>query len=106
MASMRLAIGFTALALTGCGSSLQTDTDFDREASFTDLKTYDWVSEGDKRAAPNRQTERRIVAAVERELGAKGYRKDSSNSDFLVGFVVVVVDEVVQQTMVTDSVIG
>jgi len=106
MTSMKLAIGFTALALTGCGSSLKTDTEFDREASFTNLKTYDWVSESDKRTAPNRQSERRIVAAVERELGAKGYQKDTSDPDFRVGFVVVVVDEVVQQTVVTDSVIG
>ena len=106
MGSMRLAIGFTALALAGCGSPLKIDTEFDREASFADLKTYDWVSEGNKRTAPNRQSERRIVAAVERELRAKGYQKDSSDPDFRVGFVVVVVDEVVQQTMVTDSVLG
>jgi hypothetical protein len=106
MASIKLAIGFTALALTGCGSSLKIDTEFDREASFTNLRTYDWVSEGDKRSAPNPQSERRIVAAVERELEAKGYQKDSSDPDFLVGFVVVVVDEVVQQTAVTDSVLG
>ncbi len=50
--------------------------------------------------------QRTIISAVERELAAKGYTRDSSDPDFLVGFVVVVVDQVVQQTMVTDSVIG
>jgi hypothetical protein len=106
MASMRLTIGLVALTLTGCGSSLKTDTDFDREASFTNLRTYDWVAEGDKRLAPNRQTERQIVSVVESELATKGYLKDSNSPDFLVGFLVVVVDEVVEQTVVTDSVIG
>ncbi|KPK61833.1 MAG: hypothetical protein AMS21_08825 [Gemmatimonas sp. SG8_38_2] len=103
---MKLAMGFAALTLAGCGSPLKTDTDFDREASFTNLRTYDWVSDGEKRSAPNPQTERQIVSVVESELAAKGYQKDSDNPDFLVGFMVIVVDEVVEQTMVTDSVIG
>ena len=108
MSCKRLTIGFATLALTlsGCGSPLKTETDFDPEASFTDLRTYGWVSEEDKRSAPNAQTERHIVRSVEAELASKGYRRDSARPDFLVGFIVVRVDEVVQQTMVTDSVLG
>jgi hypothetical protein len=106
MRSIRLAAGFVALAVVGCGSSLKTDTDFDRETSFANLHTYDWVSEEKKRSAPNPETERQITRAVESELAARGFQMGSNDPDFRVGFVVLVTDEVTDQTMVTDSVLG
>jgi len=108
MKSGRAALTLVALAVAGCGSSMKVETDFDREASFTDLKTYDWAPPelAGQRGAANPQSERRIIAAVERELGEKGYRKDSDAPDFLVGFVVVTEEKIDQQTVLADSVVG
>ncbi|KPK55344.1 MAG: hypothetical protein AMS21_13715 [Gemmatimonas sp. SG8_38_2] len=108
MKSGSVAITLVALAMAGCGSSMKVETDFDRAATFTDLETYDWAPPelAGQQGAANPQSERRIIAAVERELGERGYRKDSDAPDFLVGFVVVREEKIDQQTVLADSVLG
>lgn len=99
-----------ALALglaVACGSSMKVATDFDRTADFSALGTYTLIRPpaGERRAV-RPASERRIIAALTRELEAKGYRADASDPDFRVGFAVVVEDEVDAQTMYTDQTLG
>lgn len=79
-------------ALSGC-STMEIATDFDPQASFAGLKTYDWMpvpeetTEDLAAVSRNSLLEQRVFRAVERELGAKGYVRDSSGkADFLVGY--------------------
>lgn len=78
-------------ALTGC-STMEINTDFDPSANFSDLKTYAWIDEprkptGDPRIDDNPFLEGRVHAAVERELGAKGFVLDESGTpDFLIAY--------------------
>jgi hypothetical protein len=109
---MTLRLGRLLLVLTlgltaGCGSSMKVATDFDRAADFTDLSTYTLIRpEPGERRAVRPASERRIIAAVTRELEAKGYRDVSSDPDFWIGFNVVVADEIDEQTMYTDQKLG
>lgn len=86
---MGLAMLLTTIA--GC-STMEINTDFDPRANFADLKTYDWLDEprkptGDPRIDDNPILEGRIQAAVDRELAAKGFvRQDSDTPDFLVAY--------------------
>jgi hypothetical protein len=109
-AVLRLCLVPVSAALLGCGSSMQVSTEFDPEANFAELGSYAWEvpsAEGERaRMAPNRESERRIIEAVERELGRKGCRKVSSDPDFLVAFVVVVEDSVDARTVITDYKLG
>ncbi len=66
--------------------------DYDRAASYGSYKTFDWY-EASKRAkaqargSDNPIMDRRVRAAVERELAAKGYRMETQGeTDFLVTY--------------------
>jgi hypothetical protein len=68
--------------VAGC-STVTITYDYDPDADFTGLKTFDWLpvdaeSQFDDLAA------RRIKAAVNRELAAKGYEIVSEKPDFLL----------------------
>ena len=75
------------IALAGC-SSLRTASDFDKNADFNRYKTYNFYDKGIARVKLNNLDKRRLVAAVEAELNAKGFTK-SERPDMLVNLVVV-----------------
>jgi hypothetical protein len=82
--------GLSALLQVGC-STMQVETDHDPDFDFTPLKTYAWMSGSDKTAddpkEPRSLVGDRIRAAIEKDLGAKGYRRvESQMADFLVAF--------------------
>ena len=84
---------FAVLALAGC-ATLQVRTDYDPEASFTQLSTYDWVDrEADASGDPALNSpllQRHIRDAVEGELGRMGYRKVTSETpDFRIAYRVM-----------------
>ena len=84
---------FAVLALAGC-ATLQVRTDYDPEASFTQLSTYDWVDrEADASGDPALNSpllQRHIRDAVEGELGGMGYRKVTSETpDFRIAYRVM-----------------
>ncbi|MBK6597546.1 MAG: DUF4136 domain-containing protein [Proteobacteria bacterium] len=92
--SRRLLIGLIAL-LSGC-ASLTTHTDFDRSNDFSGYRTFGWMNvdpvqevRGETaRVSPlNRQ---RVVAAIEQELVAKGFRRmlPGESSDFVVDYTI------------------
>lgn len=86
-----LGLMIVVAALAGC-STMEINTDFDPRANFANLKTYDWLDEprkptGDPRIDDNPILEGRIHTAVDRELDAKGFvRQSSGRPDFLVAY--------------------
>jgi hypothetical protein len=73
------------------------NTDFDNQANFGALKTYEW-KEADTDApkyavVKNSLLSKRVKTAVDRELSGKGYSK-SSNPDFYVVFHALVKEKV------------
>jgi Tfp pilus assembly protein PilV len=81
-----------AAALAGC-SSMQVKTEYDPKASYETYKTYAWLATepGTEQAAAVRNPATRavIVAAVDRELKAKGIVRATpdANPDFYVSVI-------------------
>ena len=57
--------------------------DFDQQANFTDLKTFDWMPVPEKTGI-NSLVVQRVKNAVNAELQAKGLMMTSNNPDFLI----------------------
>lgn len=76
----------------GACASIAVNTDFDPATDFGAYHTYRWVPEpqratGDVRIDRNPLLDRRVRAAVERHLTAKGFEKrESGEVDFLVAY--------------------
>ena len=70
-------VAVAALVLAGC-SQIRVQSDYNPRADFARLRTYAWLSDpqivGDPRI-DSPLLDRRIRAAVERHLAAKGYQK-------------------------------
>jgi hypothetical protein len=86
----RMLVLVLAALVTGC-STMQVSFDFDPKAKFTGLKTYMWLEEpqkptGDPRIDGNTILHNRIHDAVDSELAARGFRKVTSDPDFLVAY--------------------
>ncbi|RZK38695.1 MAG: DUF4136 domain-containing protein, partial [Pedobacter sp.] len=75
------------IVMAGC-SSLRTVSDYDKDVDFGVYKTYSFYDKGLERLKLNNLDKRRLMAAVEAEMTAKGFTK-SSNPDMLVNLVVV-----------------
>jgi hypothetical protein len=80
-----------SLLALGC-SGLEVSQDYDVNTDFSGLKSFTWKSEDQKKTGDvrvdNPLLDRRIRAAVERSLTAKGFRKGSSGEvDFTVSYV-------------------
>ena len=81
------------LFLLGC-SSVSVTTDYDREANFASLKTFDWITAAQNVVSPNAQTamfqntliEKHMKRAVASQLDLKGVKQDTSKPDFYVAF--------------------
>ena len=70
------------LAVTSC-VSIRVASDYDKNANFSDYKTFAFYKPGIDKAEINDLDKRRILRAIEAELLAKGYTK-SEDSDILV----------------------
>jgi hypothetical protein len=87
-----------ALAAAGC-SGVSYNNDFDPTIDFAGYSTYAWVEDVDSNASQGRNIdpldERRIIAAVDSGLAAKGYRKvTTGRPSFLVNFYVTTQDKI------------
>ena len=76
--------------VAGC-STIETSYDFDPKADFASLKKYLWLDmpqklTGDPRIDGNTILASRIHEAVDTALAARGFRKVSSDPDFLVAY--------------------
>lgn len=75
---LRLAL---VTALVGCASA-QVKTDFDQNANFSDYQTYSWMNTTRMSAmAQATLFDRRLRAAVESQLAAKGLKKADGNGE-------------------------
>lgn len=72
----------TVLMSAASALAQKVNVDWDRTADFSAYKTYAWIES--KNPAPNELTHKRIVAAVDEGLAAKGLKKVESNPDLLV----------------------
>ena len=89
-------ISSSALAMLialGC-SYMEVQTDYDRDASFLELKTYAWAKTGasgyGNPSFNNPLLDKHIHKAVNRELTHLGYERSASGSpDFLIAFRIV-----------------
>jgi hypothetical protein len=101
-----LIVGLTA----NCGSGMKVATDFDRGADFSGFETYAWIAAGGGEAGARRmirpESERRVIAAVDRELKARGHRAVTGDPDFKIGFFAVAEDQIDEQVVYTDRHLG
>ena len=71
-----------AMMLTiGCSTISSVRYDYDTEADFGNLKTYDWLEEFTEMSAID---VKRIKNAVDTELTARGYSQSLDDPDFMV----------------------
>jgi hypothetical protein len=87
---MRMIVIVSSLAVAGC-STMEVSYDYDPKAKFSGLNTYDWLDEpqkstGDPRIDDNTILKSRVQTAVDTALAARGFRKVSSDPDFLVAY--------------------
>lgn len=91
------------LAAVGLSCSQQTavNADYDTSADFSRYKTYAWLDEvlppdkiPENLGAANQITDRRIRAAVDEEMAAKGFTSTTSNPDLVIFYHVGVEDKV------------
>ncbi|UCH83948.1 MAG: DUF4136 domain-containing protein [Candidatus Latescibacterota bacterium] len=80
-----------ALTATGCGGSMDLSSDWDPEADFTNLNTYQFAErvsrEDDDPRVYNDITEQRIRNAINTALQARGYELVTTGEpDFKVGW--------------------
>jgi hypothetical protein len=93
------------LALGGC-STLVIRTDYDPQADFSGLRTFGWVSPtqaatGDIKL-DNPFLDKRVRDAVDGQLAAKGYAKDTAgNPDFLLRYLVTIQEKTDVRTIDT-----
>ncbi|UZE97076.1 DUF4136 domain-containing protein [Alkalimarinus alittae] len=79
----------TAIALSAC-SSLKTNSDYDPEINFDNLKTYAWiVKQTDKPSYQlNSLLDGRVRASVDKQLQLKGLSKtDTNDADILINYL-------------------
>jgi hypothetical protein len=72
-----------ALAAIGCASSLHVRTDYDPSANFRQYHTYSWH---DGTPAQDPLTDKKIVAAIDGQLQAKGLQKVDTGGDLTVTY--------------------
>lgn len=98
-----LSIGLLLVALGGC-APYAVKVDYDGRATYLHYRTFDWYAASRRAKAQARGQEsslmdRRVRAAVERELAAKGFRQETGGEpDFLVTYYPVYRDRKVRTT--------
>jgi hypothetical protein len=95
-----------ATALAGCGSGISYNHDMDPAANFTRFATYSWVQPPTSTDANGRGVsplvDRRVVAAVDAQLAAKGYQLATAGApDFMVNYVFTTSQQVDYSTYYT-----
>src|SRR5690348_12843191 len=84
-----VALTLTAAATAGGARAQSVQSDFDRAFDFSRLKRFAFAQQqrgpNDPLAA-NELNDRRIRTALDSQLVARGYTRDSSGPDFLVAY--------------------
>lgn len=101
-AILPLALG---LGLAAC-SGISYNHDFDPQTDFAAFETYVWAQPspdaGQNPRGVSELVERRVIAALDEQLAAKGYRKiERGQPDFVVNFIVTTQQKVDYTTYYT-----
>lgn len=90
-----LTMALTSLVLSACATGFRATYDSDPTHDFSNYETFAWISEnpmivGPTSRMPNPLLERRIMAAIEGGLVARGYRQveEPEAADFVMSFTV------------------
>ncbi len=82
-----------AACLTGCASGAKIRSDYDRSADFSQYQTYNFYDDaGPERTNYQSLFSQHMVAAITKEMDARGYEK-SDDPDLLVNFNAVLRDK-------------
>lgn len=89
MNSLKKLGGFLVVAvlLSAC-TSLRVASDFDKDVDFKNYKTYNFYEKGLEKLEVNGLDKKRMMAAVDTEMQAKGFTK-TANPDLFVNLVVM-----------------
>lgn len=89
MNSLKKLGGFLVVAvlLSAC-TSLRVASDFDKDVDFKNYKTYNFYEKGLEKLEVNGLDKKRMMAAVDTEMQAKGFTK-TTNPDLFVNLVVM-----------------
>lgn len=85
-----LGVAAALVALGGCAVGPEIRTDYDATVDFTRFSTFAFMEREQRGTTRSYDTidDRRVMAAVTRELEARGYRRVEENPDLLVNFAV------------------
>lgn len=86
-----LAVAAGAALLAGCAApGPEISTDYDSSADFSQYRSYAFMSRDERGVARTYDTigDRRMIAAVTREMNARGYQRVEEGADLLVNFAV------------------
>ncbi len=104
MKAIRFTAALLGLLLLGACTQAQIKYDYDIRANYASYKTFDWLA-APKRVkektdkAGNSIMDRRVRAAIERELNAKSFKLEASGDpDFLVTYYPVYKDRAYRTT--------
>lgn len=97
----RIAATLLAVALGACGGGISVNSDYVEGTDFVPYRTWDYMpNQGSTaNAASNQLVDQRLRAAVERTLGEKGFRRDTSDPDFYVGYQLILDNETTYETV-------
>lgn len=91
MRPLRLPAALLSLALLGACSSYQVTYDYDVTASYGRYRTFDYYTSKKGTGGTTSLMDKRVRAAVEKELQAKGFAMETkADPDFLVTYYPIV----------------
>jgi hypothetical protein len=92
---------FLAVAVGGCGGGISLNSDYAEGTDFAPYRTWNYMpSQGSTaNAASNQLVDQRLRTAVERTMTEKGFRRDTSDPDFYVGYHLILDDQTSYETV-------
>lgn len=82
---------FILMLLSACTSSLKVTTDYDKNANFSQYKTFALVAPiDDKHRSISQLNQQRINSAVVGEMARKGFTQAGDNADLMVSLAVII----------------
>ncbi len=97
-------IAFSALlavAVSACGGGISVNSDYMEGTDFVPYRTWDYMPNqgATANASSNRLVDQRLRTAVERTIGEKGFRRDTGDPDFYVGYQLILDDQTSYETI-------
>jgi len=97
----KMLAALTLLAVAGCGTSIQTNYDYDVNAQFETFRTYNWVprpqsepGSASRAVQQNDLLDKRIKNQVDAQLKEKGLTLDTNTPDLLIVYHTGIQDKV------------